>query len=56
MAEAKHKPDKKLLKAARDQNVAIAEATKYRKEAPTYNDRQAVSSDSIIEELNNGKE
>ena len=50
-----HKPDKKLLKTVRLQNEEIAKNTKYRKEAPTYNDNQAVSSDSIIEDLQNGK-
>ena len=50
------KPDKKLLKEARIQNEKLAANTKYRKEAPNYQDRSATSSDTLIEELQNGKE
>jgi len=46
-----HKPDESLLKAARVQNEKLAKDTKYRKEAPTFKDRTATSSDTLIEEL-----
>jgi len=45
------KPDEKLLKAVRVQNETLAENTKYRKEVPTFKDRTATSSDTLIEEL-----
>jgi hypothetical protein len=45
------KPDEKLLTATRVMNEKIAENTKYRKEAPTFNDRSATSSDTLIEDL-----
>jgi len=46
-----HKPDKKLLDAVRLQNEKLAQSTKYRREAPTFNDKTATSSDTLIEEL-----
>tara|TARA_B100000470_G_scaffold192916_1_gene160696 strand:- start:31 stop:201 length:171 start_codon:yes stop_codon:yes gene_type:complete len=49
------KPDEKLLTAVRVMNEKIAENTKYRKEAPTFNDRSATSSDTLIEDLQNGQ-
>ena len=47
----KHKPDESLLKAVRLQNEKLAENTKYRREAPTFADSSATSSDELIEEL-----
>lgn len=46
-----HKPDEAIKKAARIQNLKLAEATKYRREAPTFSDRTATSSDTLIEDL-----
>ena len=46
-----HKPDQALLKTVRLQNEKLAENTKYRREAPTFTDRSATSSDTLIEEL-----
>ena len=45
------KPDENLLKGVRLQNEKLAENTKYRKEVPTFKDRTATSSDTLIEEL-----
>lgn len=49
------KPDKKVLKAAAEQNQALKAKSKYRAERPTFNDRTATPSAKIIEELENGK-
>ena len=49
-----HKPDESLLKAARVQNEKLAKDTKYRKEAPTFKDHKAKSSDKAVKKLNKG--
>tara|TARA_Y100000590_G_scaffold304001_1_gene342740 strand:+ start:6593 stop:6772 length:180 start_codon:yes stop_codon:yes gene_type:complete len=45
------KPDEKLLKKVVAENTAILKKTTYRKEAPTYANHTAVSSDERVREL-----
>ena len=50
------KPDKNLLARAKEQNVTLKAASKYREFAPTFKDRKATPSAKIIEDLENGKD
>ena len=50
------KPDEKILAKAKEQNVLLKAALKYRENVPTFKDRKATPSAKIIEDLENGKD